>query len=447
VTRRLRVDLVLLWFVLATVSGMRHRFVRRLTPMGLGLGGALVTAAVLGLDTNRTVAYQVFTFLLALALIAIAAVWRFDPDVAVRRLVPPYASAGEPLVYRVELRNEGRRALTGLRLLEDQPDPRPTLAEFLAADRTPDGRPVRPLARWRALVGQRRGPVIRECAVPAIGPGAEVAVRMQTTPGRRGRLVWTGATIARPDPFGVVKAFSRVPAPSSVIVLPRRHRVAGVALPGSRQYQPGGMAFASSVGDSEEFIGLRDYRPGDPLRRIHWRSWARTGKPIVREHQEEFFVRHALVLDTFAPFSDERFEDAVSVAASFACTVEIHESLLDLLFVGAEAYCFTAGHGVAHVGRLLEVLAGVDVCRDRSFADLQKLVVERQGLVSGAICVLLSWDDERREFVDALGRLGIPALVAVVTAPGAVLTPAPRHPGTRLYALERGRIAEGLARL
>src|SRR5687768_6673354 len=207
------------------------------------------------------------------------------------------------------------------------------------------------------------------------------------------------------------------------------------------------MAFASSVGDSEEFIGLRDYRPGDPLRHIHWKSWARTGKPIVREHQEEFFVRHALVLDTFTPIADERFEDAVSIAASFACAVEVHESLLDLLFVGAEAYCFTAGHGVAHVGRLLEVLAGVGVCRDRTFADLHRLVVGRHAMVSGAICVLLGWDDPRRDFVDALAALGIPTLVAVVAEPGATPPPAPRHPNTRVHVLERGRIAEGLARL
>jgi hypothetical protein len=63
------------------------------------------------------------------------------------------------------------------------------------------------------------------------------------------------------------------------------------------------------------------------------------------------------------------------------------------------------------------------------------------------MCVLLSWDDERRAFVEALGSLGIPALVAVVTDPGATLTPAPAHPATRLHPIERGRIAESLARL
>ena len=46
-------------------------------------------------------------------------------------------------------------------------------------------------------------------------------------------------------------------------------------------------------------MSLRDYRPGDPLQRIHWKSFARTGDPVVREYQDEFFERHALILDTF----------------------------------------------------------------------------------------------------------------------------------------------------
>lgn len=52
------------------------------------------------------------------------------------------------------------------------------------------------------------------------------------------------------------------------------------------------------------------------------------------------------------------FEEAVSVAASFACTLRNQESL-DLMFVGAKAFLFTAGRGVAHTDQLLEILAGV----------------------------------------------------------------------------------------
>jgi hypothetical protein len=60
-----------------------------------------------------------------------------------------------------------------------------------------------------------------------------------------------------------------------------------------------------------------------------------------------------LILDTFIarPGSDA-FEEAVSVAASFACTLPTQESLLDLLFVGPQAFCFTAGRGLAHTEHL-----------------------------------------------------------------------------------------------
>jgi len=80
---------------------------------------------------------------------------------------------------------------------------------------------------------------------------------------------------------------------------------------------------------------------------------AKIDRLIVRENEDEFFVRHALILDTFAGAEQEEiFEEAVSVAASFVCSIQTQESLLDLLFVGAEAYCFTAGRGVGHVDRM-----------------------------------------------------------------------------------------------
>src|SRR5205809_1267946 len=52
--------------------------------------------------------------------------------------------------------------------------------------------------------------------------------------------------------------------------------------------------------------------------------------------------------------------------ASIACSIQTKDSLLDLLFVGPETYCFTAGRGLGHTDHMLEVLAGVRPCRDRS---------------------------------------------------------------------------------
>jgi len=106
------------------------------------------------------------------------------------------------------------------------------------------------------------------------------------------------------------------------------------------------VALASTIGEAEEFVGLREYRPGDPLQRVHWKSFARTGKPIVKEFQDEFFERHALVLDTSTDRGEDiAFEEAVAVAASFVYAIDTQECLLDLLFVGAAVHTYTGGRG------------------------------------------------------------------------------------------------------
>jgi uncharacterized protein (DUF58 family) len=159
---------------------------------------------------------------------------------------------------------------------------------------------------------------VKDAAVPPAPPNQETEVRVELTPLRRGVLRFTGVTLARPDPLGLLRKFVTLPLPQTALILPQRYPMPPIALPGTMKYQEGGVALAASVGQSEEFVALRDYRNGDPLRHIHWRSWAKAGKPVVKEFEDEFFVRHALVLDTFTEHAhSEVFEEAVSVAASF----------------------------------------------------------------------------------------------------------------------------------
>ena len=208
--------------------------------------------------------------------------------------------------------------------------------------------------------------------MPDLPGGAECSIEAELMPLRRGLLRLTGTTVACPDPFGLFRSLRKIPGPQSVLILPRRYAMPAFDLPGSMKYQLGGVSMASSVGESEEFVALREYRPGDPLRRMHRKSFAKLGKPIVKEYQDEFFVRHALVLDTFGgPAEEEIFEEAVSVAASLAYTIQTQDSLLDLMFVGPEAYCFTSGRGVGHIDRVLEVLASVRVCQEKDFGALE----------------------------------------------------------------------------
>ena len=393
---------------------------QRFTPVGQAALAGLVLAAVVGLDTKQTMVYQVFTLLLALILIDMISSLIFRFRFSANRILPRFGSAEDSMEYRVVIYNQTTRTQQGLWLFENFPEPYPKYREFLAViepDQKRRNRFDQALGyyRWLWLISRKQQASAKSIQLPSLAPQSETQIVVKIIPSRRGILRLTSLTVARPGPMGLFFARKTVSVPQSITILPKRYDLGPIDLAGSRKYQSGGVALASSVGDSEEFISLRDYRPGDPLRKIHWKSWAKAGKPVVKEYQDEFFLRHALILDTFqdAGFS-ETLEEAVSVAASLACQVQTQESLLDLIFVGTEAYCFTSGRGLAGTDKILEILAGVVPCQDKSFSYLTPVVVGRAAQLSSCICILLAWDGERKKLVELLKSLDIPTLIMVI---------------------------------
>jgi len=423
---------------------------RRFTLPGLCVAGGLVIAAGVGTDIQNNVTYQLFALLLAFLILAFFGSRFFRAKFSATRSLPRFGTAGQPFHYCVLIKNLAAQPQKGLTLLEDLEDSRPTFQEWLAVQLAE----MRRTHPFRISERRRTNPFkpanLKPAEVPPILPGGETEVRVELTPLRRGILRFKGVTLARTDPMGLFRSFAKTAAAQTVLILPKRYLLPPIALPGTMRYQEGGVALAANVGRSEEFVSLREYRRGDPLRHIHWRSWAKTGKPIVKEFEDEFFVRHALVLDTFTDEPHgEILEEAVAFAASFACAVVTQESLLDLLFVGPESYCFTAGRGLAHADQMLEILAAVKNCADKKFAALEQLVLNHVSVVSGCICVFQKWDDARKKFAEKLRVLGVPLLVLVIVPPGGTKPDAGplRDEPDNFHVLEIGQIAEQLASL
>jgi len=424
---------------------------RRFTIVGQALLGAVMVALVTAFDVEGAVGYQALIPLAAVLLIAFLFRFGFRVALEIERKLPRVATAGSPFTYRVTVRNLTRKHQGGLTLIEDLADPRPAFHPWKEYKLDED-KHVRPFRfEKRNFQSPFKMATVKEADLPALHPQEQGELAIELTPLRRGVVRFTGVTIARPDPLGIYRALRQQPLPQSVLILPKRYALPPIALPGGMKYQQGGVAMASNIGQSEEFVSLREYRRGDPPRHIHWRSWAKAGKPIVKEFEDEFFVRHALVLDTFTPRPhSEVFEEAVSVAASFACTVLTQESLLDLLFVGPAAFCFTAGRGLAHADQMLEILAAVQPCGGQPFAVLESLVLNHVTAVSGCICVMLAWDEPRQQFVAKLKSLDLPVVVVVIRPAGETkpLEPGPMGDAPeRFHVLQIGRIEEQLAQL
>lgn len=417
----------------------------RLTGAGKLAAVTAFMAAVVGLDTHQSLASQVFALLAAMLALSFLLSLAFRPRALVRRSLPRFATAGEELSYRISVGNQDARPLADVQVRERFANVRPTFDEFRRARDPGDAQRnwvdrKGGYFRWRHLL-ERRLPERSQGGHLSLMPtGSRSEVRASLVPRRRGVLSFAGIDLVRPEVFGLAYGRKRLPLADKLVVLPKRYRLPKVLLPAQRLLQPGGHALASSIGDSEEFLSLREYRPGDSLKRVHWKSFARMGEPVVKEYETEFFERHALVLDTGAPSETDAFEEAVSIAASFIYTIDTQECLLDLVFVAGEPECHTAGRGEASNVHLLEVLAGLGPSKPAQFDELAREVTAMRGTLSSAIFVLLAWDEPRMQLVSALSMSGLGVRVLLVTE-----TPPADSEG--LIVLQPGEIEAGLLKL
>ena len=443
------------WFYHSLFKTKRY-LSKRFTRAGIFLLALLVFAAILGADTTLSMVFQIFTFIAVLLLISfvlsIKKCTRFDTQ----RILPRFVTAGIPFAYDLSIQNLDNRRHDRLYLIDEFAGSRLTYEEFLQIKpffriRKPNTALKQRRRRWSQLLAHKQGALKEPQTHFTLAPNEVKHLRLEVMPLRRGRIQLAGMSVARPDPLGLCykRQFKRLP--QSILVLPKRYSLPPIQIPGGRKHHSGGIALTMSVGESEEFVSLRDYRPGDPLRKFHWKSLAKTGKPIVKEYQEEFFVRHVLILDTFVGQRyAEAFEEAVSLAASFACTVQTQESLLDLIFVGLEVYCFTAGRGLGQTDKILEALADVQPCERKAFETLLPTVMSRAALCSGCICIFLNWDEQRQKLVQLLRNLDIPVFVLVILQPDDAVIPDPGPLSDitdNFHVLRAGEIEMGLAQI
>jgi uncharacterized protein (DUF58 family) len=98
-----------------------------------------------------------------------------------------------------------------------------------------------------------------------------------------------------------------------------------------------GVEGGARAGTGLDYIGVRDYRPGDAMRAVHWRSVARTGRLIVREFEDETHRAVALVLagEDAGEAPDSAFEALVTAAASIARVASGRGHRVDLIRPGA----------------------------------------------------------------------------------------------------------------
>ncbi|MFK3985660.1 DUF58 domain-containing protein [Micromonospora sp. NPDC050397] len=273
----------------------------KITSRGIGLLACAGLLLLLGFRFG----YPELTLLGAAALIAVGcavavAGWRPRLDVS-RQAEPDRVGRGEPATMTLTVRNGGRLRSANM-IAEDRCGNRPV--------------PV-PLLRLR--------------------PGRDTTVSYPVPTHRRGVVPVGPLRVTGHDALGLVVLARAHGNTAQVWVHPRIHPLnavpAGVArsMDGRVDRVPHG---------SITFDSLREYVVGDELRRVHWRTSARIGELMVREHLDTSLPRIVVLLDDRAAAHPvlvdgvaESFESACEAAASVVAAARREELPIALLLV------------------------------------------------------------------------------------------------------------------
>ena len=378
----------------------------RLTTRGWGLVGAAVTlyvaARVLGTVELAMLAAGIMVVLVA----AVVVVEASRPDVTARRtLHPERLHVGVPARAEIEVTNRGRRR-TGLLSVVD------------------------------GFSGRREA---RFAAAP-IAPGATGRGAYRIPTGRRGVFAVGPLVVAATDPLGLLRRPVRTAPREQVTVFPRVERIcplpgrAGADLVGGASHE----FVRSRSGD--EFHSLRQYVVGDDLRKVHWRSTARTGELMIRELDEPWQTRATVLLDVRSRVhSGGSLEQAVEAAASIVTALHRDRAIIRLVTTDGGEVGF--GSGRDHYEAVMEHLAvvGVDV-HDR-FDDVVSRLA-RQGTSGALVAVtgrLDAVDAEAAGLLAGRFRFGV---VVGFGGPGGGARPAASTAGARFDVGAHERFAD-----
>lgn len=293
-------------------------------------------------------------------------------------------------------------------------------------------RPLRPEAGGRAQVHLAVGDgalapwaQLRERAPAAINRSAPQSVRGEgrrwsylIEPQSRGRYTLGPSTMIYSDPLRLLRWPRRTRDAEQILVWPRTEDITHVLRPGELHAARPGRS--GTPRRSVEDLTLREYRSGDDVHRVHWRSSARRGQLMVRADEPVTPPAVDLILDLSRTASDRHTEWAVSAAASAGRSlcqdrmpIRLHTARLEA-GPRADSITTTPLHAT-HPAQILDALAVAQPLPELTDA-------ERRAV-----------GDEHRREADRMG----PTVLAILSTPTtqALADLAPLARSRRCYAL------------
>jgi uncharacterized protein (DUF58 family) len=303
---------------------------RAFTPRAYGFAAAAAALYLAGRLTGVAELFMLVIAALALPLGALLVVTWGNYRLACSRSVRPVRTAvGNRIQVTLRVENPARLE-TGVLLLEDR-------------------------------LPYQLGPAAR-FVVPGIPGGDRELLAYDLRAAARGRYTIGPLEVRLSDPFGLAQVVSEVAGTTDVVVHPRVEALTAPDL-GGELASAAATRVRHLFTQGDEFYTTREYRDGDDLRKVHWRSSAKRGQLMIRQEERPWQARALLAVDLRRDAHRGQggrasFERAVSAAASIA--VRLAASGYDLALVAEDGRQVRPSGDADQAAAILDFLASVE---------------------------------------------------------------------------------------
>ena len=292
---------------------------------------------------------------------------------------------------------------------------------------------------WLEIINQSNLPMAGGSRLlTGIGPHQRRFYIARTLLYKRGAFLLGPTSMTSGDPYGLFTIHRQIAAKDTLVVLPMA--VAITDFPPPPGLLPGGRVIHQRTTDATPHAaGVREYVPGDPMKRIHWPSTAHRGRFMVKEFEQDPQADIWLFLDaqkeiqaalpeqalafsedgwwlrrTKVALPRDSFEYVASAAASLASYFLVDRRAVGLACAAGKFTVVSADRGERQVNKIMETLAFL---KPDGIMPLLGLVTMRAKLLpigTGVILITSSTRPGLLQAVDDLQRRNLRPVVVLI---------------------------------
>lgn len=359
---------------------MRRRF--RLNSAAILYIATAVLIAAAAMNSQNNLLFWLLAVMVGGFLIALVYSALMLRAVTVRRMDPRHGTVGDALLIRYAITNRSRFLPLFNLEISDLPVESPNPRSAASSSSTAQGSGV----PWQRLMPPAPAWVLH------VGPGETVHGEALAWPHARGAAYFAQVRITSTFPFGIFQRTLTIDQPQHTLIYPRLYELQPRVLDRISPSGFAGVRMSQQAGLGDEYFGMREYRPGEPLKHVSWKRSAAREQLILVEKTQPNPPRLRIVLDLTRPTAslqsaaterrDKRAqeEDAIALAASLVRAADVGGFEVALTVLGLPIADIPLRRGQWHLHKIMAALAAINLDQDRAVTT-RVPDTERAGLV------------------------------------------------------------------